>query len=167
MYKNGEYYTGQVSKNGTRNGHGIYYYSNQDVYDGQFVDNIRIGKSRLRFNDGSEYIGQFMDDQADGHGIYTDIKGNRYMSLSGENETGEFRNNGNFLRGRLYGLGELNFKNGDYYKGLFKGTKRDGYGEMRYYTPDHNMDIAQLGEYLGYWKQDKREGQGKMQYLNN
>ena len=84
LYSNGEFYSGQVNRGGDRNGQGVYFYSNGDVYDGQYINNDRIGQSRLRFADGSEYIGQFIDDEADGHGIYTDKHGNRYMSIAKE-----------------------------------------------------------------------------------
>lgn len=169
LYNNGEFYTGQVSQFGSRNGQGVYYYSNGDIYDGQFVDGKRIGSSRLRFKDNSEYIGQFIDDQADGNGIYTDKHGNRFMTVSHDHNDPSFEGikNGFFLRGRLYGLGEIIFKNGDLYKGQFKGTKRDGYGEMKYLTPVNGLDISELGEYKGHWRQDKRDGYGKMEYMNN
>jgi hypothetical protein len=34
----------------------------------------------LRFVQGGEYIGRFIEDQVDGHGLYTDPWGNRYES---------------------------------------------------------------------------------------
>ena len=167
LYSNGEFYTGQVSKEGDRNGHGIYFYLNGDVYDGQFVHNKRIGQSRLRFVDGSEYIGQFINDEAEGHGIYTDIHGNRYMSIAKDKSLASKENkNGFFLKGRLYGKGELTFKNGDMYVGEFKGTKRHGYGVMKYIWPISDKDYSNLGEYKGEWKNDVREGAGEMSYLN-
>lgn len=56
LFSNGEFYTGEISKGGARNGQGVYYYANGDVYDGKFVNNKRIGNSRLIFSDCSEYI---------------------------------------------------------------------------------------------------------------
>ena len=156
LYEGGEYYVGQVARGGDRNGQGRYFYANGDVYDGQFVNNKRVGKSRLIFKNGGEYIGQFIDDEADGHGIYTDKAGNRFMSVSTDPlhkvEKGEKA--GFFLRGRLYGKGEIIFKNGDSYVGNFKGTKRHGYGEMSYNAPISSSDYSNMGVYKGNWKNE-------------
>jgi hypothetical protein len=131
LYYNGEFYTGGVAKGGRRNGQGVYYYYNGDVYDGGFLDDKRVGKARIIFKDKSEYIGQFIDDEADGHGIFTDVHGNRHMSISNIDRK-EKTKGGFFLKGRLYGQGESHFKNGDHYIGNFKGSKRNGYGVMTY-----------------------------------
>ena len=153
LYSNGEFYTGQVSKGGDRNGHGVYFYSNGDIYDGQFVNNERVGQSRLRFVDGSEYIGQFINDEAEGHGIFTDIHGNRLMSLTKDKDNAfKEMKSGFFLKGRLYGKGEIIFKNGDHYVGEFKGSKRNGFGIMKYKWPISDRDYSNLGEYKGKWK---------------
>ena len=169
LYSNGEFYTGQVNRGGERNGHGVYFYMNGDIYDGQFIHNDRIGQSRLRFIDGSEYIGQFIDDEADGHGIFTDNHGNRYMTIAKDQNSSkknEENKGGYFLRGRLYGRGEINFKNGDFYQGEFKGSKREGYGEMKFNSPLSEVDFSNLGEYQGSWKNDVREGTGEMTYID-
>lgn len=103
------------------------------------------------------YIGQFIDDEADGHGIYTDQEGNRYMSVASPvNKYSIVSDNksGNFLRGRLYGKGEINFKNGDHFIGNFKGSKRHGIGEMTYKTPISETDFSNLGTYFGNWSKE-------------
>ena len=157
LFSNGEFYSGEVTKGGDKNGQGVYYYANGDVYDGHFVDNKRIGNSRLIFQDGSEYIGQFIDDEADGHGIYTDKLGNRYMSVAStapKYSNVQDNKGGNFIRGRLYGKGEIHFKNGDHYIGNFKGSKRHGMGEMIYNTPKSETDFSNLGTYFGNWNKE-------------
>lgn len=156
LYRNGEFYNGKVERGGSRAGHGIYYYANGDVYDGEFVKNLRIGKSRIIFNDGSEYIGQFIDDEADGHGIYTDKAGNRYMSVTVDPSDPDQKalKAGFFLRGRLYGRGEIIFKNGDHYLGNFKGSKRNGFGVMKYNAPGPDEDFTNTGVYKGNWKNE-------------
>ena len=53
----------------------------------------------MTFADQSNLISQFIDDQADGHGIYEDKYGNSFSSMVSEehgHETGAFRN------GKLY-----------------------------------------------------------------
>ena len=115
MYAKGEYYEGNVV-DGKRQGQGAHWYSNGDRFEGDWVNNMRVGKGSLKFLQGGEYIGQFIDDQADGHGLYTDEFGNRYESQIHENK----KDSGYFLKGRLYGKGEIKFKNGDSYQGEFK-----------------------------------------------
>lgn len=137
----------------------MFHYTNGDVYDGSFVKNKRIGNCRLIFADKSEYIGQFIDDEADGNGIYTDKVGNRYMSISKPNDKQsnseeEPEMNGHFLRGRLYGKGEIHFKNTDYYIGQFKGSKRHGKGKMIYNQPNSEVDFSNVGTYQGNWSKE-------------
>lgn len=37
---------------------------------------------------------------------------------------------GKFIKGRLHGWGEVQYKGGDIYRGMFKDGKRSGYGSM-------------------------------------
>jgi len=170
LYPDGEVYSGLVKEGGIRQGEGIHYYSNGDIYDGEFMENQRVGKSRLRFHDGSEYIGQFIEDTADGHGLFTDKEGNRYMSLADDQshnkEDSKKIVNGYFLKGKLYGKGEIKYKNGNCYIGILKGTKRHGKGNMMIITSKNENDRLDIGEYEGEWVRDKREGFGRMNYAN-
>lgn len=77
--------------------------NNGDVYDGEFIEDNRVGKSVLRFHDGSEYIGQFIEDEADGHGLFNDKDGNRYMSKVNEDKTdkNKEKESGSFLKGNF------------------------------------------------------------------
>lgn len=42
------------------------------------MNDKRVGKGKMIFKDGGTLISQFIDDQADGHGIYEDSAGNSY-----------------------------------------------------------------------------------------
>ena len=42
------------------------------------MNDKRIGKGKILFKDNSTLISQFIDDQADGHGIYEDKDGNSF-----------------------------------------------------------------------------------------
>jgi hypothetical protein len=86
LYKNGDYYDGPVIENGIREGKGTHHYYNGDIYEGTFINNKRIGKSKLQLNDGSEYYGQFIDDEVSGSGIFTDFQGNRFMTMGEDND---------------------------------------------------------------------------------
>ena len=177
LYSNGEYYEGMVDIGGIRQGEGIHYYASGDIYDGEFVRNKRVGKSRVRFSNGSEFIGQFIDNEIDGHGIYTDSLGNRYMSIAVDerfiqNSIDKIeqidkndKRSGYFYRLKLNGRGEIKFKNGNTYTGLFKGGKRDENGNMNYVVPT-GTDPQEIGDYSGAWRVDKRNGYGVMVYLN-
>jgi hypothetical protein len=125
------------------------------------VENQRVGKSRLRFYDGSEYIGQFVDDTADGVGLFTDKGGDRYMAMVDEQDGikqkhGERSDNGYFLQGKLYGRGQIKYKNGDTYEGILKGTRRHGKGHMSLMTPKRDGDIIDIGEFEGSYIRDRR-----------
>lgn len=161
IYPQGDYYEGLVLKGGYKHGQGAYYYSNGDLYDGQYLDDKQVGKGKFQYADGSQYIGQFIDDEADGHGIFTDAENNRYRSLIDDELRGE---TGFFVKGKLFGKGEIKYVNGNLYIGNFKSTKRDGKGRMVYNFPTD--EEPQTGTYVGQWKRDLREGKGTMQYDN-
>ena len=161
IYPQGDYYEGLIEKGGHKHGQGIYCYSNGDLYDGQYLDDKRVGKGKLQYADGSQYIGQFINDEADGHGIFTDAENNRYRSMIEDELGGE---TGYFVKGKLFGKGEIKYVNGNLYIGNFKSTKRDGKGRMVYNLPCE--EEPQTGTYNGQWKRDLREGKGTMQYDN-
>ena len=75
-------------------------------------------------DDGSEFTGEFIDDRAEGEGVYIDSDKNKYENS--KNGKGFFRN------GRLQHKGKAYFANGDIYKGYFKDGCFDGKGKMKY-----------------------------------
>lgn len=166
FFSTGDYYEGFVGKNGVRNGKGVHHYANGDIYDGEFVNNKRVGKAQLKFKDNSQYLGQFINDEADGHGIYTDAVGNRYQSKVEHDHDGIEGETGSFLKGKLYGKGEIKYMNGNHYIGHLKGTLRDGYGEMTYVSTHEDDNEVNKGVYKGQWKRDMRDGHGVMHYEN-
>lgn len=120
---------------------------------------MRFGKSCFTYADGSEYIGQFVDDQADGHGIFIDFEGNRYTWGSNHKSNpsviaGGGKQPGYFKDAKLFGNGEILYKNRDKYSGQFKNSLRHGEGHMEYFVLK--------AEYTGSWKRNKREGVGTM-----
>lgn len=74
-------YVGQWENN-KKNGHGVFYYHNGAVYEGNFVDDVRQGFGKLTFLPGSVveegYEGMWENDEWHGHGIY------RYRKEEGE-----------------------------------------------------------------------------------
>lgn len=50
---------------------------------------------------------------------------------------------GKFVKGRLHGWGEVQYKGGDVYRGMFKDGKRSGYGYMEInQRQDDDCDIV-------------------------
>ena len=99
------------------------------------------GEAKLRFPDGSVYIGTLRDGVPDGKGYFSDRNGNQYE--------------GDVRMGERTGSGEAHYHNGNRYKGSFRNGKRDGTGFMTY---------ALGGSYEGGWKDDQRSGPGKLVY---
>jgi len=58
---------------------------------------------------------------------------------------------GSFLNGRLYWLSEVNYKNGDKFRGMFKDGRANGYGQIKYnYSlPGRNASEREEAEYKG------------------
>ena len=82
-----------------------------------------------------------------------------------------FQNNrtesGTFIKGKLFGKGEIKYRNGNIYKGHLKGSKRDGLGHMTYYETENKNYPNDTGVYEGQWRRDQRCGEGKMLFDNN
>lgn len=140
----------------------MHHFRNGDVYEGEFFSDKRVGKGKMTFRDTSKLISQFIDDQADGHGIYEDCFGNSFQSAVAEEgvaETGAFRN------GRLYDMGKVHFSNEDKYKGHFNDGRPSKHGEIKYHlsivSPSGELEG---GEYLGNFKNGKRHGRGVMKW---
>ena len=91
--------------------------------------------------DNGRYVGQVVNDKAEGKGIYYCKNGNRYE--------GDFKND------KREGKGIYYFKSGDRYEGDFKNDKIEGKGIYYYNNGDRHE---------GDYKDDKREGEGIMYY---
>ena len=94
-------YVGEI-KNGKREGKGIFYFKNGDIYEGDWKNDKMDGKGIYKHKKTDEtdrYEGDFRNDKRDGKGIVYFRDGNRYE--------GDFRN------GRQEGKGVYYFKDGD------------------------------------------------------
>lgn len=40
-------------------------YPNGDIYDGQWNNDVRVGRAKMLFKDGSQYLGTFVNDAID------------------------------------------------------------------------------------------------------
>ena len=55
-------------------GFGIYHYSNGDVYEGDWKNNMQHGRGKYYFTDGFTYEGEWKEHQIHGTGKYLDLK---------------------------------------------------------------------------------------------
>lgn len=70
-------YTGEIDGNGMANGYGIAKYideySNGEIYEGYFLNNMKEGKGIYKWPDGSYYDGSFENNKRNGCGTYFDV----------------------------------------------------------------------------------------------
>ena len=109
-------------------------YNNEDIYEGNFINDLKEGKGIMKYNNGDIYDGNWKNDLKEGNGILKIKNGNEYE--------GEWINN-------IFIKGKIKYKNGEIYNGEYKDNKREGFSEMKY----NNGDI-----YKGNWINDKIDG---------
>jgi hypothetical protein len=147
-YASGDKYTG-IWVNGNRTGQGVYTHADGNRYEGQFKDSKKHGKGTLiwapRANgSSSKYVGDWIDGNMTGYGVYTFANGDRY----------ELRYS------PITRQGLLNHWMSNYYSfyaireqslGRWKDDNKHGKGTMDYASGD---------KYTGAWVNDNMTGQG-------
>lgn len=71
-YKNGVYF-GELINNDeveVKDGHGVIFYFNGKLYQGEFKNDMKAGKGYEEFPDGSKYHGNFESGFKNGKGIF-------------------------------------------------------------------------------------------------
>eukprot|EP00164_Ancoracysta_twista_P004336 GFYU01005842.1.p1 GENE.GFYU01005842.1~~GFYU01005842.1.p1 ORF type:complete len:332 (-),score=81.78 GFYU01005842.1:292-1287(-) len=136
FYSNGDMYYGEFS-HGRKDGDGTYVWSNGTRYDGDWVAGKRHGKGVLTFMDGSLAEGQFRDNKMNGQGSYVYKNGDSY--------TGPFKDN------KKHGVAVYTYKNGAKLQGEFvEGVL----------TGKVNWLLGRLGSYEGHFHHSKPIGRG-------
>lgn len=125
-------YEGEVDNLGRIDGFGTVRWSNGEVYEGYWRNNMMDGRGKLTSPGGEVYDGEWKNHKVEGWGKLTLASGNVY--------DGEWKNN------KMEGRGKLTGRNGAVYEGEWKDGKREGYG--KYSRPDGY-------EYEGMWKNDE------------
>ena len=113
------------------------------VYLGHWLDGREHGKGERRTKDGDIYMGDWSEGRPHGQGVRTYANGDRYE--------------GPFRQGMASGEGVKTFVNGSIYTGAFRDDGPYGQGEQR----DSNGDT-----YKGEWRDGLRNGYG-VQTLND
>lgn len=144
---NGETYVGEWKEKGVRTGQGTYTYSDGTKYIGEHKNNEANGQGSFIWPDGSKYSGNILDGKLNGLGTFTWKDGEKYV--------GEYR------AGNRNGQGTSIFANGDKYVGEYKDDKRTGLGTYFSLADDQWKG----DKYVGEFKDGKFSGQGTYYYL--
>ena len=149
----------------------LYGPGNQKIYEGDFSRGSYSGPGTKYYSDGkTEYQGHFLKGEMHGEGIW--YYSNGFPRAKGtfengllvgkcevynEKVSGVLKYTGEFLNGKLNGIGEKWSKEGKLkYKGSFKDGIRDGDGEA--YNKEGKL------VYKGMFKGGKMEGEGVLYY---
>ena len=95
----GAIYSGPYNKRGQRHGEGQLVWENGDIYQGNFVNNVREGQGTLTYaatqknNDNGEYVGEWHNNRMHGEGTRRYPNGGLYI---GEYEYGKKEGEGRF-----------------------------------------------------------------------
>ena len=90
------------------------------------------------WNDGSKYVGNWVENKICGFGVYSWLDGRKYE--------------GEWLNNNMHGKGVYTWKDGRRYEGEYRYDKKHGYGTYTW---------ADGRKYEGYWAYGKQHGKGK------
>ena len=121
-----EGYIGDRNFNGKAHGNGRYTFDNGDVYEGDWVDDIMVGKGKFISADGNVYEGDWVDDKMTGKGNFKFASGDSYE--------------GDWLCGMRTGKGKFTYGNGNVYEGGFLNNASVGDGLFQW--PNGNFFVG-------------------------
>lgn len=186
-YSNGCLYYGDWNiSTKQKHGLGISKWPGGSIYYGQFMNDKCNGKGRLIFREGEEYNGDWVDNKAEGYGIYIsdevkyegNWKNDKQQGLGKETWNDGTTYIGEFKYGQKTGNGKFKYINGSNYTGSFLNNQFHGkgtyvWGDGREYTGDWKFNkIDGEGEfkwpdgrkYTGHYKNDKKDGYGVFEW---
>jgi hypothetical protein len=191
IFSSGAKYHGSFSQ-GTLHGHGKCFFTNGDIYVGQWYKNVRQGKGVFKSNNGIEYQGEFRHNKMHGKGILVFNDGSSFSSVFelghpvGEGifkDTDGRENVGQLQEGQFVGTEKMAENSKVEIQSLRDCNKvdcRDGTGtytfaDGSYYEGDfQNGRPFGIGtcyysngdKYMGDWKLNAPDGTGTMWYKN-
>jgi len=143
VYANRDRYEGFVDAKGKRSGFGQFTFSNGDSYRGNWHESKMHGKGLFVWGKSGDRLSCYWK-----HG-HIDGEGKKTCLSDGSVLTGYF-----CADGKVSGLGEFCFANGDKYRGLLQSDERWGWGT---YTWLNNSTV-----FSGYWCRGEKIGQGEV-----
>ncbi|CDW86547.1 morn repeat protein [Stylonychia lemnae] len=161
ILENGEKYEGECDvDSNVRDGKGRNIYADGSLYDGYWRNDKANGRGRLIHANGDVYEGEWKDDKTDGFGKYYHIDGSCYE--------------GHWKEDKQHGHGKETWPDGACYEGEYKEGKKDGYGKFSwadgstYQGQFHDNNIEGEGvytwadhrQYNGKWVNNKMHGTG-------
>ena len=165
-YKNLEIYQGDMTPDlSTRHGFGILT-TPFFVRIGQWRYGQFTGWGRESRRNGEVLEGRFTNGKVNGKGIFTTVKGNKYVGdilnnrLHGKGKlaTKNVQYSGDFKNNKMDGIGKIIFNNGHQYEGEFRENQINGKGKFTW----QNGDV-----YEGIMFKGKMNGWGKYTYASN
>lgn len=120
-----------------RNGHGAYYWSSGDKYEGNWVLGKMCGQGIKTMANGDKYAGSWHDDKANGFGVKTFAGGDRHE--------------GEYSADLRHGHGVYYWTSGDRFEGVWQLGEQRGKGTY-YYA---NGDV-----FKGKWSAGRKHGRG-------
>lgn len=96
----------------------IEYKHNNDIYEGEFIDDALTGTGIYRWNNGDVFKGSFVNGKMHGKGVYKWTDGAEYE--------------GNYIENIKIGQGKFKWSNGKVYLGPFVNGKQHGNGRIIY-----------------------------------
>jgi hypothetical protein len=160
-------YEGPYNDYGEKHGQGDMFWSNGDVFQESFVNNVREGHGTLTFGpsgvnktDGGEHVGDWRNNHMHGSGTRRYPNGDVFM---GQYEYGKRHGDGrfyyangdlywgNWCNNQMHREGRYYYLSGQRFEGIFISSKRNGKGKLQW--TDGTFDVFQ---YIN----DQRVGQG-------
>ena len=139
-FSNGDIYDGDW-KNDVRDAQGTQIYVNGDIYNGKWKDDMKNGQGTFTYINGDIYTGEFLNDKKNGQGIFTFANTKKVMGIWKDNKLHAECSEGNCINGQ----GSLTYVNGDIHIGTFVDGKKFGVGT---FTSKEKKEI-------GEWKNNK------------
>jgi hypothetical protein len=123
-------------------GYGLYTsINNEEILEGEWVDNNLNGVGKEIWSDTSYYLGEFKEHIKEGIGTYRWSDGTVYK--------GEFKNN------QMNGVGVIKYIDDSVYEGEISNGVMNGFGKFIWKESNNNYKC-----YFGYYKNGKKDGFG-------
>ncbi len=101
------------------------------------------------------------------------LRKNLYHDRGTQNVLGQYKYIGPWYQGKKYGVGTIEYDDGDIYNGNFENDMRSGFGTQKskkvvMIYDENKKEIVEYRDetYVGNWKDDQRDGSGELTRIN-